>query len=69
MKPKIVEIAESLNIDAVSAEKFASAIIDECVFAFLMNYEGKINPLSIKELLDDALGLNEFYFDDESPRD
>jgi hypothetical protein len=66
MKPKIVEIVEQLNLSLSrdEAEAFASAIIEEFVFAMLLNYEGKINPITLKEMLDDQLGLGDFYFDE-----
>jgi len=65
MKPKIVEIVEnlSLNLTADQAEELANAIIEECMYAVLINYDGKINPIAIKEILDDHFGINKFYFD------
>jgi len=65
MKPKILEIIDTLNltIDREQAEAFANAVVEECMFAFLLNYEGKINPITLKEMLDEQLGINEFYFE------
>lgn len=65
MKPKILEIFEKygVNIDYDSAESITNDIIEECMLAFLINYDGKVNPMSLKEMLDEQLGINEFYFD------
>lgn len=45
---------------------FVERIVDECIFAFLCSYDGKINPLVVKELLTEHLNLNdnEFYYDE-----
>lgn len=64
MKPRILEIADKLNLHLTfeQAESFANEIIDECIYAILMNYEGKMNPVALKEMIDDQLGTNQFYF-------
>ncbi len=66
MKPKIVEIVQQLDVSITrdKAESFANAIIDELVLAILLNYEGKINPITLKEMLNDQLGIGDFYFDE-----
>jgi hypothetical protein len=58
------ELSKKYSISGDAAQLF-NTIIDECVFAFLMSYEGKINPLIVKEMLMDHFNLNdhEFYYD------
>ena len=71
MKPRILEIADKLNLHLTfeQAESFANEIIDECIYAILMNYEGKMNPVALKEMLDDQLGTNQFYFNQNDDLD
>lgn len=65
MKPRIVQIVEQLHLSLTrdQAEAFANEIIEECVLSVLLNYEGKINPVTLKEMLDDQLGLGDFYYE------
>jgi hypothetical protein len=62
---KILELFEKYGVSADydSAESITNDIIEECMMAFLINYEGKINPMDLKEMLDEQLGINKFYFD------
>lgn len=62
MIPKFIDLASQHNIvaDRDSLENYVNAIIEECVFAILINYEGKINPMSLKEMIEEHLGINEF---------
>lgn len=71
MKPRILEIADKLNLHLTfeQAESFANEIIDECIYAILMNYEGKMNPVALKEMIDDQLGTNQFYFNQNDDLD
>jgi|NOAtaT_6_FD_contig_21_6938150_length_503_multi_6_in_0_out_0_1 hypothetical protein len=67
MKPKILEIFEKHNISVEyeQAESIINDIIEECIFTFLMNYQGKLNPIELKQLLDEQFGINLFYYKDE----
>lgn len=49
----------------LQVEKFVEALIDESIFAFLMAYDGKLNPLVVKESLMEYYGLtgDDFYYD------
>lgn len=50
---------EELRLKTKNDREFAEAIIDECIFAFLVNYDGKFDPMGTKQIVLEHFGIYE----------